>query len=327
MERIKTLGWFTSGYGQFAVIFPYLVAAPRYFSREIQLGGLMQIGRCLRPGAELALLHRHELHWLCGHRGIADWRSVVSASAAFDAAPERDRRRGARAADRSRSSARARASPSAASISTCRMAGRCCVRSSFAVARGEALLHHRARPGSGKSTLAARDRRPLAVWARPYPARRQGMRCSCRRSPYLPLGDAARRAALPDAKTMPPGERLEGALRHGRARRVSRPSSTEWQHLGAAPVGWRAAALGFRARPARRAARSSSSTRRRRRWTRRARRSSIGCCARRRGTRRWSASGTAARCASSTIAFWRWSAPAAARKARRRASRAGPIFL
>jgi putative ATP-binding cassette transporter len=42
MKKQKQLTWFTSGYGQIAVIFPFLVAAPRYFSGGIALGGLMQ---------------------------------------------------------------------------------------------------------------------------------------------------------------------------------------------------------------------------------------------------------------------------------------------
>jgi putative ATP-binding cassette transporter len=43
IRRRKKLTWFTSGYQQVAVVFPFLVAAPRYFAKEIQLGGLMQI--------------------------------------------------------------------------------------------------------------------------------------------------------------------------------------------------------------------------------------------------------------------------------------------
>jgi putative ATP-binding cassette transporter len=39
----KRYTWFNSGYGQAAVVFPMLVAAPRYFSGAIQLGELMQI--------------------------------------------------------------------------------------------------------------------------------------------------------------------------------------------------------------------------------------------------------------------------------------------
>ncbi|MFN0315567.1 MAG: ABC transporter ATP-binding protein/permease [Burkholderiales bacterium] len=43
MKRQKLLGWWQYGYGQLAVPFPYLVAAPRYFSGAFELGGLMQI--------------------------------------------------------------------------------------------------------------------------------------------------------------------------------------------------------------------------------------------------------------------------------------------
>ncbi|MGH6989170.1 MAG: ABC transporter ATP-binding protein/permease [Stellaceae bacterium] len=43
MKRQKMLSWFTVGYGQIAVIFPVVVVAPRFFARQIKLGGLMQI--------------------------------------------------------------------------------------------------------------------------------------------------------------------------------------------------------------------------------------------------------------------------------------------
>ncbi len=39
----KRFTWFSSGYGQAAVVFPILLAAPRYFAGTIQLGELMQI--------------------------------------------------------------------------------------------------------------------------------------------------------------------------------------------------------------------------------------------------------------------------------------------
>jgi putative ATP-binding cassette transporter len=42
MRKQKQLTWFTAGYGQIAIIFPFVVAAPRYFAGAIQLGGLMQ---------------------------------------------------------------------------------------------------------------------------------------------------------------------------------------------------------------------------------------------------------------------------------------------
>jgi len=43
IKRQKTLTWFTVGFGQAAVVFPFVVAAPRFFSGAIQLGELMQI--------------------------------------------------------------------------------------------------------------------------------------------------------------------------------------------------------------------------------------------------------------------------------------------
>ncbi|HEY0790321.1 MAG TPA: ABC transporter ATP-binding protein/permease [Chthoniobacterales bacterium] len=42
MKRQKQLAWLTSGYAQVAVIVPVIAIAPRYFARQISLGGLMQ---------------------------------------------------------------------------------------------------------------------------------------------------------------------------------------------------------------------------------------------------------------------------------------------
>ncbi len=42
MRRTKLLNSLIAGYGQVAVIFPIIVAAPRYFAGAMQLGGLMQ---------------------------------------------------------------------------------------------------------------------------------------------------------------------------------------------------------------------------------------------------------------------------------------------
>ncbi|PKH27424.1 ABC transporter ATP-binding protein/permease [Pseudomonas fluorescens] len=43
MKVSKRLTFFTSGYSQIAIIFPFIVAAPRYFTGKIELGELMQI--------------------------------------------------------------------------------------------------------------------------------------------------------------------------------------------------------------------------------------------------------------------------------------------
>ncbi|MGO3532495.1 ABC transporter ATP-binding protein/permease, partial [Pseudomonas helleri] len=43
MKVTKRLTFFTAGYSQIAIIFPFIVAAPRYFAGKIELGELMQI--------------------------------------------------------------------------------------------------------------------------------------------------------------------------------------------------------------------------------------------------------------------------------------------
>jgi putative ATP-binding cassette transporter len=43
MRKQKQLGWFTNFYAQIATVFPFVVAAPRFFSNAITLGGYTQI--------------------------------------------------------------------------------------------------------------------------------------------------------------------------------------------------------------------------------------------------------------------------------------------
>jgi putative ATP-binding cassette transporter len=42
MRKQKQLGWFTSFYAQLAIIFPYIVVSPRFFSGAMPLGGIFQ---------------------------------------------------------------------------------------------------------------------------------------------------------------------------------------------------------------------------------------------------------------------------------------------
>ncbi|ANH71756.1 ABC transporter family protein [Ralstonia insidiosa] len=43
MDYTRRLNFASSGYGQFAIIFPFLVSAPRYFGGTLTLGGMMQV--------------------------------------------------------------------------------------------------------------------------------------------------------------------------------------------------------------------------------------------------------------------------------------------
>ena len=71
MKRQKLFTWYSAFYGQLAIIFPILVAAPRYFAGQIQLGGLTQTAQAFGQvqGA---------LSWFIGaYTSIADWRATV----------------------------------------------------------------------------------------------------------------------------------------------------------------------------------------------------------------------------------------------------------
>ena len=72
MLRQKKLTWFTSGYSQIAIIFPLVVAAPRYFSKEIPLGGLIQTSAAFGQVQD-------SLSFLVDSYSIfAEWQAVVN---------------------------------------------------------------------------------------------------------------------------------------------------------------------------------------------------------------------------------------------------------
>jgi putative ATP-binding cassette transporter len=77
MRRQRTLTWFTAGFSQVADVFPFLVAAPRYFSGAIQLGGLMQTASAFGQvqGA---------MSWFIdSYVGIAAWKATVDRLTSF----------------------------------------------------------------------------------------------------------------------------------------------------------------------------------------------------------------------------------------------------
>jgi len=77
MKRQKLLTFFTIGYSQAAVVFPFVVGAPRYFSGAIQLGGLIQISNAFGQvqGA---------LSWFIdAYTTFASWRATVERLTGF----------------------------------------------------------------------------------------------------------------------------------------------------------------------------------------------------------------------------------------------------
>jgi len=75
----KRLIWFTSFFGQAAMVFPFVVAAPRFFSGAIQLGELMQISSAFGQvqGA---------LSWFVdNYSSLAAWRATTDRLTSFEA--------------------------------------------------------------------------------------------------------------------------------------------------------------------------------------------------------------------------------------------------
>jgi putative ATP-binding cassette transporter len=79
----KNLVWFTSFFGQTATVFPFVVAAPRFFSGAIQLGELMQISSAFGQvqGA---------LSWFVdSYPNLASWRATTDRLTHFEASLQR----------------------------------------------------------------------------------------------------------------------------------------------------------------------------------------------------------------------------------------------
>ncbi|MBV4474593.1 ABC transporter ATP-binding protein/permease [Pseudomonas botevensis] len=77
MRVSKRLTFFTSGYGQIAIIFPFIVAAPRYLSGKIELGELMQINSAFGNVQE-------NFSWfISAYSDLAAWRATCDRLLSF----------------------------------------------------------------------------------------------------------------------------------------------------------------------------------------------------------------------------------------------------
>lgn len=80
MRYSRRLVLVSAGYGQIAIVFPLIVAAPRYFARELTLGGLMQISSAFGQvqGA---------LSWLVdSYASLVSWQAASNRVLDFEAA-------------------------------------------------------------------------------------------------------------------------------------------------------------------------------------------------------------------------------------------------
>ncbi len=78
LKTQKNLTWFTVGFGQAAVVFPFVVAAPRYFSGAIQLGQLMQISSAFGRVQD-------SLSWFVdNYSSLASWQATTNRLTSFE---------------------------------------------------------------------------------------------------------------------------------------------------------------------------------------------------------------------------------------------------
>jgi putative ATP-binding cassette transporter len=87
MRRQKLLTFFSSTYSQLAVIFPFVVASPRYFSGAFQLGELIQTAQAFGQV-------QTALSWfVTSYTELAQWKATVNRLSGFESAlSEADRR-------------------------------------------------------------------------------------------------------------------------------------------------------------------------------------------------------------------------------------------
>jgi putative ATP-binding cassette transporter len=80
MSRQKRLVFFTAGYSQAAVVFPFIVVSPLYFSGALQLGGLMQTASAFgQVQSSFSFL-------VTAYTTLAEWRAVIERLLGFEAA-------------------------------------------------------------------------------------------------------------------------------------------------------------------------------------------------------------------------------------------------
>ncbi|MEO9190366.1 MAG: ABC transporter ATP-binding protein/permease [Acetobacteraceae bacterium] len=179
MTRLKRLNALVTGYGQLAIIFPFVVAAPRYFTGQIELGGLTQTAGAFGQV-------QRSLSWFVNAYSIlATYRAVVERLTGFH---------GAVVAARMASTEGLTVVPARASSRTVRLDDLTLAlpdgtpildQATLAFRPGESVVVT-GRSGSGKSTLF----RALAgIWPFGHGhVERPGTSLFLPQRPYIPLG-------------------------------------------------------------------------------------------------------------------------------------------
>jgi putative ATP-binding cassette transporter len=186
----KHLIWFQSFYGQLAIIFPLVVAAPRFFSGQAPLGYIFQVASAFGQV-------QTSLSWFIdAYSSFANWKATVDRLTTFTEALERAREESRRTAEQ-----RLEADTTAIELKDVNLAlplGRPLLsNTSLTLAKGESVLIT-GPSGSGKSTLF---RAIAGIW--PYWKGRIELPKGARllflpQKPYLPIGSLKQAVCYPE---------------------------------------------------------------------------------------------------------------------------------
>jgi putative ATP-binding cassette transporter len=203
MVRTRLLGFAQYGSSQAAVVFPYLVAAPRYFVERMQLGAIQQVADAfLQLQGSLAYI-------ITSYNDIANWVAVLHRLASFRDSV--DEVHAAMAAPQPIKVERAGEGVAVADLALDLPKGAPLRQGvNFEVPPGQALLIQ-GPTGTGKSTL-------LRAVAGLWPFGRGRVRLDPKRAfflpqkSYIPLGSLRDALLYPDAGTGVPNEKLVSVL-------------------------------------------------------------------------------------------------------------------
>ncbi|RYG12994.1 MAG: ABC transporter ATP-binding protein/permease, partial [Burkholderiales bacterium] len=194
----KNLTWFTNFFGQAAIIFPFLVAAPRFFSGAIQLGELMQISSAFGRVQD-------SLAWFVDSYGsLAAWRATTDRLTGFEDSIANQERM------QPELSVVSGQELTAADLSIGLPGGACLLAGlSLHASPGDAILI-KGPSGSGKSTLF---RAFAGIWpfARGKVTAPQDMMC-IPQNPYFPDGPLRTALAYPEPSARYNDDQLRQAL-------------------------------------------------------------------------------------------------------------------
>lgn len=203
MLKQKQLTWFTVMYGQIAIIFPFIVASPRFFSGQMPLGGIFQIASAFGQvqGA---------LSWFINAYGaFANWKATVDRLTSFTEALERAREEAERL-----DGDRVEAEGLALQQLELSLPGgrRLLVPTDLAFTAGESVLVT-GPSGSGKSTLFRALAGIWPYWKGRIAVPRGAKLLFLPQKPYLPIGSLKHAVCYPEDAAMISDEDAREALR------------------------------------------------------------------------------------------------------------------